>query len=279
MELSGYFQRVEESAEWLVKRAGLAPAVTVVLSAGLGGFVDGLEDRVEIPSAEIPHFPQARAEGHAGSVAFGIMKGVPIVVLCGRFHFYEGHAPHEVVFPHFVFEKLGSGTLITTNAVGGIKKSFRAGDIMLISDHINLMAMNPLVGIAAQRPADQFTSLLDAYDADLRAIARRVARGLGFPLREGVYLAVSGPSYETKAEVAAFRKMGADAVGMSTVPEVIAARFLGMRVLSLSCVANAAADLHRGEMTHSEVLEAMGRLAPRAVWLLEGIVEEIGRAL
>lgn len=277
MELQSYFSHVDEAAAWLRERVSIEPRIAVVLSGGLHPFADGLEGRKEIPSAEVPHFPRARAEGHAGKLVFGRHGGIPLVALAGRFHYYEGHAPQAVVFPQFVLAQLGAKTLITTNAVGGVSRSFKPGDIMVVEDHINLMGTNPLIGLAFQRPRDQFTSLTEAYDGGLRLLAGRVAKRLGIDLKAGIYCATSGPSYETKAEVRAIRKMGADAVGMSTVPEIIAANFLGMRCLAFSCVANAAADLHGGTMTHTEVLAAMEAMAPRMVALLRGVIEAIGR--
>jgi len=277
MKHESFFACVDEAAAWIGERTDVRPKVAVVLSAGLGSLTEAIENPKNFISTDIPHFPSARAEGHKGSLSFGMLDGVPVVMKSGRFHHYEGHAPHEIVFPYFVLAKLGVEYLITTNAVGGINAKFRPGDLMLISDHINFMGINPLVGIAIQRPRDQFVSLVGAYDDGLRKMAKGVAGKVGIKLKEGVYIATSGPSYETKAEIAAFRKLGADAVGMSTVPEVIAARFLGMRVLSLSCIANPAADLHEGEMTHAEVLDAMNRLAPKAVALIEGVIEEIGK--
>lgn len=277
MKHESFFACVDEAAAWIEEHTDIRPEVAVVLSAGLGGLTESIASPKNFISSDIPHFPSARAEGHKGSLSFGMLGDVPVVMKSGRFHHYEGHAPHEIVFPYFVLASLGVRFLITTNAVGGINKKFKPGDLMLIADHINLMGINPLVGIAVQRPKDQFTSLVDAYDEGLRDIARDVAKGVGIRLKEGVYIATSGPSYETKAEIAAFRKLGADAVGMSTVPEVIAANFLGMKVLSLSCIANAAADLHKGEMKHAEVLAAMNRLAPRAISLIEGVIQRIGK--
>jgi len=277
MDLKSYFKCVDEAAAWLGERSGVKPEAIVVLSAGLSGFVDHMQSKKEISSSEVPHFPRARAEGHEGKLVFGTIRGVPLVAMVGRFHFYEGLSPQEVVFPHFALAKLGARMLFTTNAVGGVSRKLKAGDLMLVRDHINMMGVNPLVGIAVQRKKDQFTGMTQAYDPGLCAIAKKAARKLKIPLKEGVYLAVSGPSYETKAEVAAFRKLGADAVGMSTVPEVIAANFLGLRVMSLSCIANPAADLHRGTMTHAEVLDTMQRLAPKAVAILEEVVADAGR--
>ncbi len=278
MDFSSYFPRVEEAVSWLEQRISIKPRVVVVLSGGLGAFADGMTDVVEVSAADIPHFPTASAEGHSGKLLFGRKEGVPIVVLQGRYHYYEGHAPQMVVFPYFVLAGLGAQELITTNAVGGVNSDFAPGDIMLVTDHINMMGINPLIGIAIQRATDQFTSMTDAYSAELSEIAREAAKRLKIDLKEGVYLATSGPSYETKAEVAAFRQMGADAVGMSTVPAVIAANFLGLRVLTFSCIANPAADLHEGKMSHQEVLDAMNAMAPKMVALLQGVVGEMETA-
>lgn len=276
MHRENFFERVDETAQWIADRTDVKPKVVVVLSAGLQGLTEAIEKPKNFMSSDIPHFPATRVEGHKGALSFGTLGGVPLAAMSGRFHFYEGHEPHDVVFPFFVMEKLGAKVLVTTNAVGGVNREFRPGELMLVADHINMMGINPLVGISVQRPTNQFTSLVNAYDEGLRAMAREVAKKVGLKLREGVYLATSGPSYETKAEIAAYRQLGADAVGMSTVPEVIAANFLNMKVLSLSCIANPAADLHEGEMAHAAILEAMNKLAPKAVAMLEGIIKGLG---
>lgn len=275
MEIETFFDKVDESAAWLKSRVNIEPRVAVVLSGGLQGFADGITDAVQISSSEIPHFPVASAEGHSGKLIFGKFKGIPIVVLAGRYHFYEGHSPRAIVFPYFVMAKLGVRILVATNAAGGISKSFKPGDIMMITDHINMMGFNPLVGIATKRKKDQFTDMTNAYDRELQGVARRAAKKLKLDLKEGVYVAGPGPSYETKAEISVFRKMGADAAGMSTIPEVIAANFLRMRALAFSCIANPAADLHKGNMTHAEVLEAMNAAAPRVIALLNEVVVEL----
>ena len=277
MDLQSYFSHVDEAVAWLKARTSITPRIITILSGGLDAFADGLEDVCIVSSADIPHFPQAKAEGHSGKLVFGRHSGVGVVALVGRYHYYEGHPPQAVVFPYFALAGMGAKVLITTNAVGGVNPSLKPGDIMMVTDHINMMGINPLIGLAVQRRTDQFTSMTDAYDSGLRDLAQRVAKQLGMELKQGVYLATSGPSYETKAEIKAFRGMGADAVGMSTVPEVIAANFLGLRVLTFSCIANPAADLHEGEMTHDEVLAAMSALAPKMVELLKAVVEEIGQ--
>ncbi len=276
IEYAQFFERVEHAASFLRDKIPHAPDVIVVLTGGLGRFVDHMADRVTIPFADIPYFTEARAQGHEGAIVFGELDGLHLAAMQGRFHYYEGHHPAMVVFPHFVMGRLGARALITTNAVGGIRQDLNPGDLILITDHLNMMGTNPLIGIAVQRSHDQFTSLINAYDPTLTEVARRAARTLGLSLKEGVFAAVSGPTYETKAEVRMLRGLGADAVGMSTVPEVIAANFLGMKVLSISCVANAAADRHGGEMTHDEVLSEMQAAAPKLIELVRAVVEEMG---
>lgn len=275
IDYAKFFERVEHAATFLKAKIKSQPQIVIVLTGGLGDFVKNLSVECAVSFKDIPYFEEARAEGHEGKIVFGTFKGLSIAAMQGRFHYYEGHHPAMVVFPHFVMGHLGARILITTNAVGGIRHDLNPGDIILITDHINMMGTNPLIGIAIQREKDQFTSLVNAYDSALTDTARRVARAQGMALKEGVFAAVSGPTYETKAEVRSLRTLGADAVGMSTVPEVIAANFLHMKVLSLSCVANAAADRHGGEMTHDEVLREMNAAAPKLVSLLTGIVEDI----
>jgi len=274
-----YFERVQESASFVRGKHSANPKLMVVLTAGLDDFIEGLDDRHEIAFAEIPHFGKTSVQGHEGKLIFGQRAGIPIVAMKGRFHFYEGYDPAKVVFPYFVMERLGVHAAITTNAVGGVRYDLNAGDIMLVNDHINMMGMNPLIGIANLREKNQFVGMTDAYDDDLIAIARRAASVNGIELKNGVFAAVSGPSYETKAEIKALRILGVDAVGMSTVPEVIAARFLGMKMLTLSIVANAAADRHEGMLSHDEVLSEVAAAAPKMVKLLGAITNEVSNKI
>lgn len=269
---TGYFKRVKEAAKFIKGKIKIAPKVMLVLSGGLTGFVDKIEDPVTIPAKDVPHFPMATAEGHSGKMIFGTIGTLPLVAFQGRFHFYEGHRGADVVLPLFVINSLGAKVLVLTNAVGAINRSFRPGDIMLIKDHINFMGMNPLIGISTQIPENQFPDMTDAYSARLRKAARESAMDAGVDLKEGVFIAASGPSYETKAEISAFRKWGADAVGMSVVPEITAAKFLNMETLAFSCIANLAADLHEGGMNHHEVLTAMKEMEGRLVKLLLSVV-------
>jgi purine-nucleoside phosphorylase len=252
-----YFKRVDEAVRYILGRAKVSPKVMLVLSGGISKFLDKVEDKISLTASDIPNFPKPTAEGHSGKITFGRVSGVDVAVFQGRFHYYEGHKMSDIVFPVFVMNKLGAKILILTSATGGINKDLSVGDIVLLKDHINFMGTNPLIGISTLLPENQFPDMTDAYSKRLREIARMSAHELGMELREGVYIASSGPSYETPAEVKAFRMLGADVAGMSVVPEITVAKFLKMETLAFSCIANPAADLHPGGMNHKEVLEAM----------------------
>lgn len=276
--MQDYFKKVTEAAGFLRKAVSIQPKLIVVLSSGLDSFLTGVKNQTRLLSSEIPHFPKARAEGHKGELIFGEQDDLPLVVLKGRFHFYEGLSPQEVVFPYFVLNALGANTLMTTNAVGGVREDLDAGDILLVEDHINLMGTNPLIGLAIQRSEDQFPSMQQAYDPQLKQLAEAVAKQKQISLKRGIYLANPGPSYETPAEIKMFRQWGVDTVGMSTVFEVIVARFLKMRVLTLNIITNPSADRHPGEMKHAEVLAAMQQAQAKVVALLEGVVRGIAQS-
>lgn len=276
MKLEGYFDRVGEAANFLSQKV-TPPKIAVVLSGGLETFVDGMRQTRVISSKEIPHFPRTRVEGHKGELIFGQWGGVPVVALKGRIHYYEGVTPQEVVFPYFVLRDLGCDFLVTTNAAGGVRNDLKPGDIMAVTDHINLMGANPLVGLTVQYPKNQFPSMQDVYDPELLRLAERVAREQNIELKKGIFLANIGPSYETPAEIRTCRSLGADTVGMSTVFENIASKYLQMRVLTLNIIANDAADRHGGKMSHQEVLAAMKKSAAKVVTLLEGVVSEIAK--
>ncbi len=224
-------------------RASTAPKIAIVLGTGLGGFADHLTDAVAIPYAEIPHFPLPTIEGHAGRLVLGTFAGVPLAVMQGRVHAYEGYTPRQVIYPVRVLSRLGIRTLVVTNAAGGIRTDFASGQLVLISDHINFTGQNPLAGPNDPRLGERFFDMSDAYSRRLRALAHRAAESETVTLLEGVYLGLTGPSFETPAEIRAFRALGADLVGMSTVHEVIAARHLGMEVLGFSSVTNMAAGV------------------------------------
>jgi len=250
------------------------PRVAVVLGSGLGFLGEEVRDAVRVPYARIPGFPAPTVAGHAGELIAGTMEGVPVVAQSGRFHLYEGHDPWIAALPVRVFSALGVKTLVVTNAAGGIRRTFRPGALMLIADHLNLMFRNPLVGPV--EPGDErFPDMSDPYDRELRALARRVAAERGVALEEGVYCGLLGPSYETKAEIEMLKRFGADAVGMSTVPEVVAARARGVRVVGISTITNLAAGLGAPTLDHQEVLDTAERVKHQLADLIRGIVARL----
>jgi purine-nucleoside phosphorylase len=273
---SSYFDQVTEAAAFLKARLGsLAPRVGMVLGSGLGAVADALKEPVVVPYGEIPHFPQSTVEGHSGRIVAGLLGTAPVVILQGRVHFYEGYSPAQVTFPMRVLGALGIRAVVLTNAAGGIKEGYRVGQLVALADHINLMGWNPLVGPNEARFGFQpgaglrFFDMTEAYSKALRALAKEAAEAEGETLEEGVYLAVSGPSFETPAEIRAFRSMGATLVGMSTVPETIVARHMGIEVLGLSCVTNLAAGLGAAQLNHEEVMETGRQVEQRLARLLE----------
>lgn len=261
---------------FLHERLTRRPRVLLVLGSGLGALADEMEDAVRIPFAEIPGFAPAMVEGHRGVLVAGMLEGVECVMLQGRYHLYEGHPPEAVTLPVRAVAALGARTLIVTNAAGGVNRAFRPGDLMILDDQINFMWRNPLIGPAV--PGDQrFPDMSEPYDRGLQKLAEAVALERGIRTVRGVYAAVSGPSYETPAEIRMLERFGADAVGMSTVPEALAARAMGVRVLGISLITNLAAGLTGSPLTHEEVvaagLEAQGRFAS----LVRGILLRLGQ--
>ena len=273
----GYFENVTEAAEYLRGRLGnLQPHLGFVLGSGLGAAADAVRDRVVVPYDQIPHFPKSTVEGHSGRIVAGLLGGAPVIVMQGRVHFYEGYSASEVTFPMRVLGALGISTVVLTNAAGGIADGYRVGQLVLIGDHINMMGWNPLVGPNEPRFAYlkkncglRFFDMTEAYSKRLRIIAMQAAEQEGMTLEEGIYLAVSGPSFETPAEIRAFRSMGATLVGMSTVPETIVARHMGIEVLGISCVTNLASGLGTSQLSHAEVFEAGRQVERRLANLLE----------
>ena len=251
-----------------------APAAAIVLGSGLGGLAKKIQGATRVPYAEVPGFPSSTVAGHAGEVIAGTLGGKFVVALAGRFHMYEGHSARLAGFPARVLHALGARTLIVSNAAGGVNRMWQPGDLMLIRDHINLLFQNPLIG-ALEDGDVRFPDMSDPYDPSLCELARTVAREQGIPLREGVYAALSGPAYETPAEVRMLAVLGADATGMSTVPEVIVARAIGMRVLGFSCITNLACGLSNQPITHAEVLETTDRVAETFQRLVAGVVARL----
>jgi purine-nucleoside phosphorylase len=262
------------AANALRPRLAAPPAIGIILGSGLGGIAQTIEQPVRIPFQEVPGFPSATVVGHAGELIAGRLEGRAVIALSGRFHMYEGHDAALAGFPVRVLHALGIRTLIVSNAAGGVRASFSPGTVMLLRDHVNLMFRNPLVGPVEQGDV-RFPDMSEPYDAELRAIAHDVARAQRLMLEEGVYFGLLGPTYETKAEVEMLARLGADAVGMSTVPEVIVARALGLRVLGFSCITNLACGLAAAPITHQEVLETTARVAAQLQQLVRGIVARL----
>ena len=268
------YEQVEAAAAFIRSRAPLAPRAGVILGSGLGAFAETLDDAVSIPYAEIPHFPLSSVAGHAGRLVLGTVRGVPVAVMAGRVHGYEGYPASLVAFPARVLGKLGIGALVVTNAAGGVNPLFEPGDLMRITDHVNLAGANPLTGPNDPRFGPRFPDLSHAYDPALGAELERVGASLGLALRRGVYAQMAGPSYETPAEIRMLRALGADAVGMSTVPEVIAAAHLGIRVVGISLITNLAAGAGPS-LSHQEVLDTSERVKPLVIKLLTGFVPRL----
>ncbi len=254
-------------------RTALRPKIGLVLGSGLGAFAKTLEEATAIPFGQIPHFPVSTAIGHEGALVVGLSGGIPVAVMAGRVHYYEGYTPAEVVFPVRVLGRFGVKIAIMTNAAGTVNTGFRPGELMVIEDHINYMGMNPLVGPNDDELGLRFFDLSEAYDPELRRIAEEACAAAGVTVRKGVYIAFAGPSYETPAEIRMARTLGADAVGMSTVPEVIAARHMGMRVLGLSCITNMAAGVTKQKLDHREVLEVGEKVKAGLLDVLSRIVQ------
>jgi purine-nucleoside phosphorylase len=269
------FAHVEEAAEYLRSRLDPVPDVAIVLGSGLGSFAEGLSQAVTLPYETIPYWPASRMVGHAGTLVAGVSKRRRVLALSGRVHFYEGHDLGTVTFAVRVLGRLGVKVLLLTNAAGGINKKFGQGALMVIDDHINFLGTNPLIGPNDDRFGPRFPDMSAIYSTRLRALADESARASALEIEHGIYIAVTGPSYETPAEIRAFRTLGADAVGMSTVPEAIVARHMGMDVLGISCISNMAAGILPQPITAEEVIETTSRVRGQFIALLEGILERL----
>jgi purine-nucleoside phosphorylase len=273
--MSDQYALVEAAAAFLRPRIGAVPDVAIVLGSGLGAFASSLENAVSVPYGEIPNWPASAVVGHAGTLAVGTLAGRRVAALSGRAHYYEGHTLQAAAFGTRVMGRLGVRTIILTNAAGGINLQFKPGTLMVIDDHINLMGGSPLVGANDERFGARFPDMTEAYSARLRGLADDAAKSRGVAIVHGVYVALHGPSYETPAEIRFLRTIGADAVGMSTVPETIAARHLGMEVLGISCITNPAAGVLPQPLVHDEVMEVARRVRAEFSSLLEGVIERL----
>jgi purine-nucleoside phosphorylase len=268
------YRRAQQAAEFILGRTPLRPCIALVLGSGLGGFADELESAVRIPYSEIPSFPRSTAVGHAGTFVVGTVSGVAVAAMQGRVHLYEGYSPKQVAFPIRVFGRMGVRAVVLTNAAGGINPSYERGALVVIRDHINLQGQNPLVGANDDRFGPRFPDMTDAYNAEFRKFVLDEATHMG-GIYEAVYAAMLGPSYETPAEIRFLKNIGADLVGMSTVPEVIAARHMGLEVLAISCVTNMAAGMSGEKISHDEVLETGERVRGKFLALLRAVLPRI----
>jgi purine-nucleoside phosphorylase len=266
-------QPIDDAVNFIRTKTKIQPQAGVVLGSGLGSVVEAIDVETTIPYAQIPGAKAATVIGHSGQMVLGRAGKLPVVILSGRMHFYEGYEMSEVMLLSRVIGRLGIKKLLVTNAAGGVNTSFKPGDLMLISDHINFSGVNPLRGPNLEELGVRFPDLSDAYPESLRDLARDVARGLKQQLREGVYLFLSGPTYETPAEIRAFRTLGADAVGMSTVPEVVAMAHMSIPVLGISCITNMAAGVIKQKLTHQEVMDTTARVQKEFTALVVGILQ------
>ncbi|WP_203287765.1 purine-nucleoside phosphorylase [Metabacillus sp. cB07] len=268
-------QEIKQSAEFMKEKVTNLPEIGLILGSGLGVLADEIENPVKIPYEDIPNFPVSTVEGHAGQLVFGTLKGANVAAMQGRFHFYEGYDMKKVTFPVRVLKEMGVKTIIVTNAAGGVNESFEPGDLMIISDHINNMGTSPLIGPNDSDLGVRFPDMSQAYSRDLRTLAKNAASELGINVQEGVYVGNTGPAYETPAEVRLARVLGGDAVGMSTVPEVIVANHAGMNVLGISCISNMAAGILDQPLSHDEVMETTEKVKTNFLNLVKKIVEDI----
>jgi purine-nucleoside phosphorylase len=275
--MADLFQQAEEAASFISAKSALRPALAIVLGSGLGDFADEAADAVKINFADIPHFSRSTAIGHAGRVVLGTIGACPVVIMQGRIHLYEGYPASQVAFPMRVFARLGARAAILTNAAGGINLDYGQGRLVVIKDHINLQGHNPLVGPEDERFGPRFIDMTEAYSRSYRQMAQAAAKQLGMEVPEGVYAGLLGPSYETPAEIRFLRTIGADLVGMSTVPEVIVCRQMGIKVLAISCVTNMAAGILDQPLNHEEVLATGKRVAGQFKSLLREVILAIAK--
>lgn len=263
---------IKEAAEYITEQTAARPEIGLIMGSGLGVLGDHIQDAVVIPYHDIPHFPVSTVEGHAGELLIGSLSGRTVVLMRGRFHMYEGYGPELTAFPVRVMKALGVQSLLVTNAAGGINLHFASGNLMLISDHINLTGKNPLIGPNDDELGVRFPDMSEAYSKRLRAIAGEIAKEQGIVLQEGVYVGLLGPSYETPAEIRMLRTLGADAVGMSTVAEVIAARHSGIEVVGISCISNMASGILDQPLSHAEVMETTERVKSQFLELVTSLI-------
>lgn len=267
--------KINEAVAFIQRIYNVKPTAGIVLGSGLGNFTGEMEIQKEIPYADIPHFPVSTVEGHSGNLIFGKMGGKEVVAMAGRFHFYEGYTPQEVVFPIRVMKYLGIETLLISNAAGGMNTGFKVGDLMVITDHISFLALNPLLGKNIDELGPRFPDMSEPYNRDLVQKAKAIASLAGIDLKEGVYCGVTGPTFETRAEYKLLKTIGGDAVGMSTVQEVIAAIHMGLTVFAMSVITDIGIREEENKITHAEVLEAATNAGPKLTYIFKELIAQI----
>jgi len=269
------YKKVLESTDYIMSRANVEADIAIILGSGLGGLVNDISIDCEIPFSDIPNFPASTVKGHSGKLIYGQLEGKKVLVLAGRFHYYEGYTMREVSYPIYVFKQLEISKMIVTNACGGINKSYKPGDIMIIDDFINLMGSNPLVGKNDERLGNRFPDMTEPFSNKLINLTEEVAKKLEYNLKKGVYAGFMGPYYETRAEIKMIAGFGADVVGMSTVPEVIAANHTGIETLGLSCVTNMATGIQKKKHSHDDVIKIANETSVRLVKLVKEVIRKI----
>jgi purine-nucleoside phosphorylase len=273
--MSQLIEKIQESVKAIQHFTDLKPTIGMILGSGLGDFAEEIENAVAIPYAKIPNFPESTVEGHAGKLVIGRLNGKTVVAMQGRFHFYEGYTMQDVTFPVRVMKGMGVNQLIVTNACGGMNPDFAAGDLMIIEDHINLTGANPLIGPNEAELGPRFPDMSTAYTPELIEIVEEVGTAQGISLQKGVYASISGPTYMTRAELKMLRTVGADTVGMSTVPEVIVARHMGMQTIGISCITDMAIAEELEPLTHEQVVEVANRAKPKFKQLIRSVIEKV----
>ena len=268
-------ERIQETVNYIKKKSDFTPSVGIILGTGLGGLVNEISDAINIPYTDIPHFPISTVKGHSGQLIIGNLGGKKVIAMQGRFHYYEGYTMKELTFPIRVFKYLGIDTLFVSNASGGVNPNFEVGDIMLITDHINLMGDNPLLGPNDERLGPRFPDMSEIYSPALIKKAKKIAQGNNIKLQEGIYAGVTGPTFETHAEYKYIRTIGADAVGMSTVPEVIVARHMNIPVFAVSVISDLGVEGKIVEITHEEVIRAASEAEPKMTLIVKNLLEAL----
>lgn len=268
-----FYNKVKKTVNYIKKKINITPSLGIILGSGLGSLASKVENQIVIPYKNIPYFPQSKVSGHSYNLIVGNIGKTKVVLMQGRFHYYEGYSLKELTFPIYVLKMLGISSLIVTNACGGINSSFTPGDLMIIKDHINMLGNNPLIGDNDERFGPRFPDMSEAYSKESIQLAKKVANKLNIDIKEGVYALYSGPSYETAAEIQAYKNLGADAIGMSTVPEVIVANYLNIKVLGISCITNMATGISKTKHSHEEVLQVANKASKNLCLLVEEIIK------